>query len=108
MAAPVLESDDSEPLKHEPPNEDRLENATIKDALQRLGPAPPGLQLGTPSGRTTEALEPPRWKPRTTPRSRRDLFEGDAAAIELRARLPQVRGDRLPAERYFAEPASDL
>jgi hypothetical protein len=104
MAAPVLESDDSEPLKHEPPNEDRLGNATIKDALQRLGPVPPGLRLGTPSGRTTEALEPAPWKPRTAPRPRRDLFEGDAAAIELRARLPQMRGDGLPVERYFADP----
>jgi len=60
-----------------------IQNDPLKEALHRLGPAP---SSGPPSGRTTETLEPPQ-----KPKTRRGVFEGDAAAIELRARLAQAR-----------------
>jgi hypothetical protein len=55
----------------------------LKEALHRLGPAP---SSGTPSGKATEPLEPP-----LKPKVRRGVFEGDAAAVELRARLAKAR-----------------
>jgi hypothetical protein len=89
MAVPVPEFDDSEPLKRGSPSEDPSRNAPVKDALQ--GPSP--VFSRTPSGRVTEARESPS---RITPRPRREIFEGDAAAIELRSRLAQARDGALP------------
>jgi hypothetical protein len=116
MGAPVLRSDDSEPFKREPPND----GAPVTDAPQRPGPSPTirlpdarlggplGRSFGSPSGRTTEAVDPPR-KPTTTPKPRYALFEGDAAAIELRSRLAKTRDDALlPASRDAPAPAIGL
>lgn len=71
MGAPLRESN-SKPSKNEPP----------KGALKEVGAAP--------SGKTTQAPEPP-WKQRT----RRGVFEGDVAAVELRSQLA-LAPDRIP------------
>ncbi len=52
-----------------------------------------------PAG-TMEILEPPR-----KPRTRRGLFEGDAAAIELRTRLAQGRGGIPPVAARDSAPS---
>ncbi len=64
-----------------------IQNDPLKEALHRLGPAP---SSGTASDKATETLEPPH-----KPKIRRGVFEGDAAAVELRARLAQAR-DGIP------------
>lgn len=72
MGAPVRESDDSKPSKSEPP----------KNAPKDLGAAP--------SSRAMELPDPP-WRRK----SRRGVFEGDVAAVELRSRLA-LGSERLP------------
>jgi hypothetical protein len=99
MGVPVRESDVSEPLKSGPPSEEPSRNAPLKDVLQ--GPSP--ASSGPSPGRVTESREPPS---RITSGPRRGIFEGDAAAIELRSRLAQARGGTLPpAARDPAGPA---
>jgi hypothetical protein len=85
MGTPVLESDDSEPFKRGPPTEYPLRNPALRGVPQNPGPATPG--------RTAAALGPAS-KPKTKPR--RGVFEGDAAAIELRSRLAKARDGTLP------------
>jgi hypothetical protein len=58
------------------------------------------------SDTTTQAADPPR-KPTTTPKPRHALFEGDAAAIELRSRLAQG-GALVPVAPYASAPAIGL
>src|SRR5712671_362636 len=107
MGAPVRESDDSEPLKNEPLKSEPLKseplkneslnhessnheslkpesskNQPSKDEPENVGAAPPS--------RTTEAPEPP-WKRKT----RRGVFEGDVAVVELRSRLA-LTPERVP------------
>ena len=81
MGAPVRESDDGRPskteLKSDPPK-----NAPAKDTPKDVG--------ATPSSRATEVPDPPwRRKPR------REVFEGDVAAVELRSRLA-LGSERIP------------
>jgi hypothetical protein len=93
MGAPIRESDDSEPLEGALPKNDPSRNYPsprsdpLRDVSQRAGAAPPD---GTP-----EAIEPPRGS-----RTPRGVFEGDAAAVELRTRLARARDETLlPAVR---------
>jgi hypothetical protein len=59
--------------------------------LQRIGAAQ--------ANRASELVEPPR-----TLRTRRGVFEGDAAAVELRSRFARIRDETLlPAERRSAD-----
>jgi hypothetical protein len=55
---------------------------------------PLARSFGLSSGKTTQAVDPP-WKPTTAPKRRHVLFEGDAAAIELRSRLAMTRDGAL-------------
>jgi hypothetical protein len=116
MGAPVRESDDSEPsknepLKGEPPKSEPrkseprksepLKNESLKNESLKRGPLKreslktelsrnPAAKdesknvHAAPSSRTSEAPEPP-WKRKT----RRGVFEGDVAVVELRSRLAQ-------------------
>lgn len=72
MGAPLRESNGSKSLKNE----------ATKDALKEAGAAL--------SSKTTQAPEPP-WKRKT----RRGVFEGDVAAVELRSQLA-LAPDRIP------------
>src|SRR5215468_4950735 len=112
MAATVREFDDSEPSKNEPLNSEPsksepLENEPLKREPLRSEPPKDGslkreaLKIepsknqpskdeskdvdGGPSGRATEAPEPP-WKGK----ARRGVFEGDVAVAELRSRLARA------------------
>jgi hypothetical protein len=73
MGAPVRESDDGKPSKTEPKSKPP-KNAPAKDTPKDVGTAP--------SSRATEVPDPP-WKRKP----RREVFEGDVAAVELRSRL---------------------
>ena len=77
MGAAVQESDDGKPSKSGPPK-----NAPAKDTLKDIGAAP--------SSRATEIPDPP-WKRKP----RREVFEGDVAAVELRSRLA-LGSERIP------------
>jgi len=67
----------SESLKRESLKSDSIKNQVAKDQPKNTGAAP--------SSRAAQAPEPP-WKRRT----RRGIFEGDVAAVELRSRLALV------------------
>jgi hypothetical protein len=106
MGAPVRESDDSEPSKNEPlrseaPKIESLKRESLKgESFKRESSKPEPLKPEwlknessknltskkkagvVPSGRATEAPEP-LWKRKT----RRGVFEGDVAVVELRSRL---------------------
>jgi hypothetical protein len=87
MGAPIRESDDSELSKGELPENDPSRSGPLKGALQRAGTAP--------WDRASESIEPPR-----RPKTPRGVFEGDAAAVELRSRLARARSETLlPAAR---------
>jgi hypothetical protein len=116
MGAPVLRSDDSEPFKHKPPSDGPFGNVPVTDTAQRPDPSrsarlpdarlvgPLGRSFGLSSDGTTEAVDPPR-KPTATPKPRHAVFEGDAAAIELRSRLAKARdGALLPVARDASAP----
>jgi hypothetical protein len=77
MGAPVRESDDGKSSKTDPPK-----NGLAKDTPRDVGV--------TPSSCATEVPEPP-WKRK----SRSNVFEGDAALVELRSRLA-LKAERLP------------
>jgi len=77
MGAPVRESDDGKPSKTEPKSEPP-KNAPAKDMPKDVG--------AVPSRRATEVPDPP-WKRKP----RREVFEGDVAAVELRSRLAPER-----------------
>jgi hypothetical protein len=114
MGAPVRESNDSEPTKNEPLRSEPLKNESLKpeslkpeslkpESLKPVSLKPESLKPESlknessknqpskdepknvrpaPSSGTTEAPEPP-WKRKT----RRGVFEGDVAVVELRSRL---------------------
>src|SRR5579871_555938 len=114
MGAPVLGSDEGVPFKRKPPNDGPSGNVPVKDAPERPDPSPsarlpdarPSRPLGTPhglsSGRTP--VDPP-VKPTTTPKPRHTLFEGDAAAVELRSRLAKTRNGTLSVPPDASAPA---
>jgi hypothetical protein len=117
MGAPVFNPDESEPFKRKPRNDGPFGNVPAKDRPVRPDASrsarlpdprlsgPPGRSFGSSSDTTAEVANPPR-KPTTTPKPRHALFEGDAAAIELRSRLAQTRGGALlPAASYESAPA---
>jgi hypothetical protein len=81
MGAPVRESDNGKPSKTEPKS-GPPKNAPAKDTPKDVGSAP--------SSRATEVPDPP-WKRKP----RRDVFEGDVAAVELRSRLA-LQPERIP------------
>jgi hypothetical protein len=107
MGAPVRESDDGEPSKNEP-----LKSEPVKNELSRNeSPKPQSLKpeslrnepsrnppskdesknvRAAPSSSATEMSEPP-WKRKT----RRGVFEGDVAVVELRSRLA-LGPERIP------------
>jgi hypothetical protein len=87
MGAPVRESYDGKPSKTEPKSE------AAKDTPKGVGAAP--------SSRATEVPDPP-WKRKP----RREVFEGDIAALELRSRLA-LGSERIPepAVERIPEPA---
>jgi len=82
MGAPVRGSDDGKPSKTGPKSE------------------PPKDVGAAPSSRATEVPDPP-WKRKP----RREVFEGDVAAVELRSRLAPERIPE-PAVRFSTAPAS--
>ena len=122
MGAPVRESDDgepskseplkSEPLKREPLKRDAVKREAVKNELSRNeSPKPQSLKpeslrnepsrnppskdesknvRAAPSSGPTEMSDPP-WKRKT----RRSVFEGDVAVIELRSRLA-LGPERIP------------
>jgi len=97
MGAPVRESDDSEPSKNEPLRSEPLKNESLKPESLQPEPAKnqpskdePKNVGAAPSSRTTEAPEPP-WRRKT----RRGVFEGDVAVVELRSRLA-LAPERVP------------
>src|SRR5713101_6260055 len=102
MGAPVRESDDSEPLKDEPLKNEPLKNESLKPESLKPGSLKnessknqpskdePKNVGAAPSSGTTEAPEPP-WKRKT----RRSVFEGDVAVVELRSRLA-LAPERVP------------
>ncbi len=117
MGAAVFKPDESEAFKSKPPNDVPLGNVPAKDrpvrpdasGSARLSDARPsgplGRSFGSSSDTTTEAADPPR-KLTTRLKPRHALFEGDAAAIELRSLLAQTRGGALPpVPRYASTPA---
>src|SRR5712692_9893700 len=71
-----------ESLKQESLKPETSKNESSKDEPKNVGAAP--------SSRTTEAPEPP-WKRKT----RRSVFEGDVAVVELRSRLA-LAPERVP------------
>src|SRR5258708_34022917 len=109
MGAPVRESNDSEPTKNEPLRSEPLKNESLKpESLKPVSLKPESLKPESlknessknqpskdepknvrpaPSSGTTEAPEPP-WKRKT----RRGVFEGDVAVVELRSRLAMAPG----------------
>jgi hypothetical protein len=117
MGAPVRESNDSEPSKNEPLKNESLKPESLKpeslkpeslkpESLKPESLKPESLKPESlknqpskdepknvrpaPSSGTTEAPEPP-WKRRT----RRGVFEGDVAVVELRSRLAMAP-ERVP------------
>ncbi len=120
MGAPVRESDDSESLKDDSESlkNEPLKNESLKpESLKPESLKPESLKQeslkpessknesskdepknvgAAPSSRTTEAPEPP-WKRKT----RRSVFEGDVAVVELRSRLA-LAPERVP------EPAAPI
>ena len=89
MGAPVRESDDGKPSKTEPKSEPP-KNAPAKDTPKDVG--------AVPSSRATEVPDPP-WKRKP----RREVFEGDVAAVELRSRLAPERIPE-PAVQFSTAP----
>jgi hypothetical protein len=96
MGARIRDSDGSTPLKGELPktdpsrNDSRSRNDFLRNPSQRTSVAP----VDTPP----ETIEPPRRS-----RTPRGVFEGDAAAVELRSRLARARDETLlPAVRRSA------
>jgi hypothetical protein len=81
MGAPVRESYDSKSSKTKPKSE-RPQNAPAKDTPKDVGAAP--------ASRAMEMPDPP-WKRKP----RREVFEGDVAAVELRSRLA-LGSERIP------------
>jgi hypothetical protein len=82
MGAPIRGSEDSEPLRDELPKNQPSRNGSLRDPSRQAGPVQPE--------RTPESVEPP-----PVLRIRRGVFEGDAAAVELRAQLARPRKDAL-------------
>src|SRR5260370_20416261 len=117
MGAPVRESNDSEPLKNDTLKNEPLKNESLKpESLKPESLKPESLKpeplkpeplkpesskpessknqppkdesknvRAAPPSRTMEAPEPP-WKRKT----RRGVFEGDVAVVELRSRLAKA------------------
>jgi hypothetical protein len=116
MGAPVRESDEgepskNEPLKSEPSRSESLKSEIPKPELSKNESSknqPPKDEAknngAAPSSRATEVPEPP-WKRKT----RRPVFEGDVAVVELRSRLalaperiPEPAAPVSPAPTFFA------
>jgi len=73
----------------------------VNDAPQHPCPLPPAGPLGAPADKAAR-VPVPLGRPFASSKAQRGLFEGDAAAIELRSRLAQTRDGALPAPRAAA------